>query len=233
MRAPAWPGEISKKIRLAAEDSAGARWEVPVTARVVAKAWAVPPTLELCYDQAAILEPSVAVYHDEETRIGAVVSSSPAITVEIEHRGESLVQVDLTIRPPPMKGGETWEQTLQVFEQQNGAAELLRIPVRVSCPPELQCFPEQVVLSGQEKPGDRFERTVVVLLRSDASSALEAAPIFPWIHVASVERRSPRGFSVRLGFDQTAIPDNLDENIVRFALKGRGSPAYLRGIRKQ
>jgi|SRR5438552_4379310 len=231
LRAPAWPGEISKNISLAARNSAGPRWQVPVTARVAAKAWAVPPALELDYDQEPVLEPSVTIHHQEETRIGAVVSSSPAITVAIEHRGASLVQVDLTIRPPPMKSGETWEQTLQVFEE-NGAAELLRIPVRVSCPPELRCFPEQVALNGQEEPGSRLERTVVLLVRADTMAALEADPLLPWVHVESLERRG-QGYSVRLRFDQAAMPDNVDENIVRFALKGRESPAYLRGMRKQ
>ena len=231
LRAPAWPGEISKKISLVSADGAGGRWQAPVTARVVAKAWAVPPALELCYDQAPVLEPSVALYHDGETRIGAVVSSSSAITVETEHRGESLVQVDLTVRPPPMKGGETWEQTVQVFEQ-DGAGELLRIPVRVSCPPELQCFPQQVLLDGKENAGARLERTVVLVVRSDVVSALDAAPLFPWVHVESVERQS-RGFKVRLRFDQTAMPVNLNENIIRFLLKGKESAAYLRGMRKQ
>jgi hypothetical protein len=231
LRAPAWPGEISKKIELAARHSAGPRWQVPVTARVVAKAWAVPPALELDYDQEPVLEPSVTVHHQEETRIGAVVSSSPAITVDIEHRGASLVQVDLTIRPPPLKSGETWEQALQVFEE-NSASELLRIPVRVSCPPELRCLPEQVVLNSQEGPGARLERTVVVLPRSDTMAGLEADPLLPWVHVESQERRG-QGYSVRLRFDQAAMPDNVDENIVRFALKGTGSPAYLRGTRKQ
>jgi len=134
LRAPPWPGDLSKKITLLAGASPGVSWQVPVTARVVAKAWAVPSSLQLSYDQAAILEPSVVLYHDEQTRISAVISSSPAIIVEIDRHHPNLVQVDLTIRPPPMKCGGTWEQTLQVFEE-NHKSELLRIPVRIARPP--------------------------------------------------------------------------------------------------
>jgi hypothetical protein len=225
-RAPAWPGHIRKKITFAAKDSASLGWEVPVTAHVVAKAWAVPPSLQLSYDRVSVLEPSIALYHDEQTRIGAVVSTSPAITVETEHRGGNRVQVDLKICPPPMKGGETWEGTLQVFEQ-DGNAELLTIPVRISSRPELQCVPGQVALNGQQETGDRFEKTVLV--RSDADSAIDAKPLFPWIHVERLERRS-RGFKVRLSFDKGAVPVNFHENIVEFGLQGKRPTAFLVGV---
>src|SRR5262249_21223193 len=153
------------KIRFASRDSGGPGWEVPVTARVVAKAWAAPQALELSYDQDNVLEPSLALYHDAQTRIGAIVSNSPAIQVETERRSPEHVQVDLAIRPPPMTGGETWEQTLQVFEEGTNS-ELLRIPVRVTCRPELRCAPREIALSGPLDAADRFEKTVVVFLRS-------------------------------------------------------------------
>jgi hypothetical protein len=231
LRAPPWPGSLSKRILLAVEDSAGATWQVPITACVVAKAWAVPPALDLSCDQAPVLEPSVAVYHDEQTRIGAVVSSSPAITVKTDQGGLNRVGVDLTICPPPMKGGETWQQTLQVFDQKDNS-ELLRIPVRVACPPELQCIPEQLVLNNRKEPGDWLERKVLVLVRSDVPSVLEAKPLFSWVHVESPERRS-RGFSVRLRFDKKAMPADFHENIVRFALEGKEYSVFLPGLSTQ
>jgi hypothetical protein len=231
LRAPPWPGDLNKKIMFAAADSAGATWQVPVTALVVAKAWAVPPSLNLSYDQAPVLEPSVAVYHDEQTRIGAVVSSSPEISVKMDERGPNLVEVDLTITPPPMKGGETWEQTLQVLEQKDHS-ELLRIPVHLVCPPKLRCIPTQLVLSSREEPGDWIERKVFLLVRSEVPSVLEAKPLFSWVHVESPER-SARGFSVRLRFDKKAMPTDFQGNIVRFALEGKGDTVFLPALSTQ
>jgi hypothetical protein len=231
LRAPPWPGDLNKKITLVAGDGAGATWQVPVTARVVAKAWAVPPSVDLSCDQATVLEPSVVVYHDVQTRVSAVVSSSPAITVAIDHRAGNRVQVDLTIQPPPMRGGETWEQSLQVFDQKDQTV-LLTVPVHIACPPELQCIPAELVLNGTEEPGNWLERRVLLVVRSDVASVLEAQPLCSWVHVESLERTS-RGFSVRLHLDKKAMPANFHEKIIGFALKGKGQAVFLSGLRQR
>jgi hypothetical protein len=227
-RATPWPGDLRKKITLVAESRAGRSWEVPVTARVVAKAWAVPPSVRLSCDQASVAEASLVLYHNEQARIGSVLSDSPAIIVETEPRAGNRVQVSLTIRPPRMKAGETWERALRVLEP-NGNSELLTIPVRIFCPPELQCVPNEIALDGHA--GARLERNVALLARSDAGATLEAKPLFPWVHVASVEQRSRR-FRVRLRFDTDSVPDNFRGNVVEFALRGKEASGFLVGVSK-
>jgi hypothetical protein len=130
-----------------------------------------------------------------------------------------------------MQGGETWEQTLQVFDKKDNGV-LLTVPVHVVCPPELQCIPAQLVLNGADEPGNWLERRVLLLVRSDVVSVLEAQPLYPWVHVETPERTS-RGFSVRLHLDTKAMPANLHENIVRFTLKEKGQAIFLSALRER
>jgi hypothetical protein len=232
-RAPTWPGDVHKKITFIAHDAANLVWQVPVAGRVVAKAWAVPPALELSWDGKSVLEPSIALYHDEQTTIGPVVSNSPAVSVEKE-TGKTL-HLNLTIHPPPLKAGDTWETILQVFDL-SCTSELLRIPVRVTRPAELRCIPTEIRLTSANEPGNRLERTVLVLTHADVGSALDVKPLFPWIHIDNVERR-PRGFSVSLHVDRSAVPvdrsavpENFGDSIVQFSLPGKPTSACLRGV---
>jgi Protein of unknown function (DUF1573) len=229
-RAPPWPGYIHKKITLTAGDGAAPGWEAPITANVVASAWAVPPALQLRAERSSVLEASLVIYHDDQTQLGRVVSDSPGLQAELEHRTPTRTQLTALIHPRTLKAGETWERALQVLDADDSSV-LLTIPVRVVCPPELQCIPNELALDDRQVARTGFERTVLVLAHSDAATALDAHALVPWVRVQSVERLA-RKFRVRLRFDSGAIPAHFRGNIVRFAVQGKQADPLLLGVHR-